>query len=225
MADTQETSFQFVLTVQCSQDRPYNDFVEQLRAMGLVEKYQLTQVSYPGLFFLNDFIEHIAEDGLNSILNATISMEDITSPSMMMNQVEVVVTKFVRTLLPATRLVIIDPYFYIQNAAADTDSYLTRILGSQAATLQEVFVVSHGTGSMKTKIHTALNALAPGVTIFDMPTQAFHDRFWLNPDAGTGIVMGTSLNGLGRKIALVDKLRTSDVQDILAEVRKLNPNV
>ena len=152
-------------------------------------------------------------------------MEEITSPSMSKNDVEAIVERFVRTLFPATRLIIIDPYFYTENAAGDTDSYLTRILGSQASTLKEVFIVSNGTGSMKAKIQTALSSLAPSVTISDVSTKVFHDRFWLNPDSGSGIIMGTSLNGLGRKIALVDKLNTSDVQDILVEVRKLNSNI
>jgi len=225
MPDSNDELFQVVLTIQCGQDRPYDEFVEQLRAMGIVEKYRLAQVPYPALSFRDEFVEYIVEHGLNSIFKFNIVMEDITSPSMTSNQVEAVTTKFVRTLLPAKRLVIIDPYFYSPNAEADTDAYISRLLGQQAATLQQVFILSSGGGGMKEKIHSAFNNLAPGVAVFDTPTKVFHDRFWLNPDAGTGIVMGTSINGLGKRIALVDKLGQSDVQEILTEARKLNSNI
>lgn len=77
-----------------------------------------------------------------------------------------------------------------------------------------MYVVSNGEGDMHARMHAALSEVAPGVTVTDAKTGAFHDRFRINPDPGDGIVMGTSLNGLGARRALVDELSSSDVQDI-----------
>lgn len=223
MSEAKEDPLQVVLTIQCDEERPYFEFVERMREIGLVSKYQLAQVTSPAIFFRTEFVEYIAEHGLHSLFKLQLVMEDITSPSMAIDEVETVVAKFVRTLLPAKRLVIVDPYFY--KPGSDTDAFVARLLGQQAATLEQVFIFSNGSGSMKSQMHAAFATVAPKVAVFDTSTDAFHDRFWINPDEGTGIVMGTSLNGLGKKIALVDKLSRSDVQDVMVEARKLNSSI
>jgi hypothetical protein len=45
-------------------------------------------------------------------------------------------------------------------------------------------------------------------------SNAFHDRFWLSDSRSQGIVTGSSLNGLGKRYALVDRLSSSDVKEI-----------
>ena len=47
----------------------------------------------------------------------------------------------------------------------------------------------------------------------------FHDRFWVGIDNRKGVVLGTSLNGIGKKIALVDILKESDVDAIIDELK------
>lgn len=49
----------------------------------------------------------------------------------------------------------------------------------------------------------------------------FHDRFWLL-NGERGIVVGTSLNGIGNKIFLIAPLEHDDVKIIMDEVCKLN---
>lgn len=225
MSTDDNAPLRVVLTIEVTPDKSYLKFTERYRAAGLLDDYGLNQVTHPVLVFRQEFIDWISDHGLSSLFTMTAVMEGITSPSMSLNEVETVVTTFVQTLLPATRLVVVDPYFYKPGKSGDTAAYLERVLGSAAAGLQQVYVVSNGQGSMRAQIHAALANVAPGVLVADATTEEFHDRFWINPDAGTGIVMGTSLNGLGRKVALVDKLSADDVQDILTEVRKHHTGV
>lgn len=225
MTDTNQKPFRVLLTIDVTPKKDYLEFTERYRAAGLLDDYGLTQVTLPVYEFRDDFLEYISAHGLSSLFSMTAAMEDITSPSMSLNRVEAIVMKFVQTLLPAKRLVVIDPYFYKPNKSEDTDAYLGRILGTQAATLQQVYVISNGQGNMQAKMHAAFQAVAPGVSVSDITTDEFHDRFWMNPDAGTGIVIGTSLNGLGRKVALVDKLSGDDVKNILIEARRYIPGI
>ena len=42
-----------------------------------------------------------------------------------------------------------------------------------------------------------------------------HDRFWICPESKNGFLMGTSLNGIGKKLCYIDRLSTEDVLCIL----------
>lgn len=216
-----QISYKFTLTEQHNME----EFSERMLKAGITNDFNSAQIVLPAREFAEDFLEHILQYGFSSLFNKSIAMEDITSPAMSINQIEAVVSRFVQKLMPAKRLVIVDPYFYAPNDFGDTDQLLMKLLGSDAAGLEHVYIFSEGNGSMKTPMNAALTAAAPGVQVHHMKTTAFHDRFWLNPDAETGIVMGTSLSGLGRRIALVDKLSSADVADVLAEVRKLDSSV
>jgi hypothetical protein len=49
-------------------------------------------------------------------------------------------------------------------------------------------------------------------------SEKFHDRFWL-ADGARGLVVGTSLNGLGKRYALVDFMQPSDVRDVVQALK------
>jgi Cdc6-like AAA superfamily ATPase len=43
----------------------------------------------------------------------------------------------------------------------------------------------------------------------------FHDRIWLNMEKNKAFFLGSSLNGIGNKICLIDKLNDADSKDII----------
>jgi hypothetical protein len=45
----------------------------------------------------------------------------------------------------------------------------------------------------------------------------FHDRFWI-ANRNKGFCTGTSLNGVGKKISLINEIADEDVKDIIAEL-------
>jgi len=45
-------------------------------------------------------------------------------------------------------------------------------------------------------------------------SDVFHDRFWI-ADEVRGVFVGTSLNGIGRRYAIIDYLQQRDVVDIV----------
>ena len=48
-----------------------------------------------------------------------------------------------------------------------------------------------------------------------------HDRFWLCPESGKGMMMGASLNGLGKKICRLHMLEQEEVDALLTELVKV----
>lgn len=47
----------------------------------------------------------------------------------------------------------------------------------------------------------------------------FHDRFWIS-DRKKGFYTGTSFNGVGKRIALINLLSPDDVTEIITELTK-----
>lgn len=149
-------------------------------------------------------------------------MEDVTSPSMHINDIEKVIAKFLSKLNGAKRIIVIDQYFYSKSKTIDVSAVFRNLLSGISGSLDEIVFVTNGKKTeAKTDIHSAVNTLNAGTKIQDFITDEFHDRYWIDPDNNIGVVMGTSLNGLGNKIALVDKLRPDDVAEIVSLAKGL----
>lgn len=201
----------------------FEEFYELLYKSGICNNYTVFQVPFPVYEFADEFLEHVSNHGFESLFNYTISMEDITSPSMTINKVEEVVQKFVTNLDTSERLLIIDPYFYASSNTSNTVDMFSRLLSSVSTNLKEVTIVTNGRKvDTKPAIHAAIKSIQQDIAINDFSTDEFHDRFWLDPDRSIGIVMGTSLNGLGNKISLIDKLSEQDVKEIVKLAKSLN---
>lgn len=192
----------------------YQDFFDKMHEIGIFEKFQMYDIAVPVYEFRDEFLNHIAEHGLSSLYNFEIVMEDITSPSMSVDEIKDVFLKFIEKLNGVKNLVIIDPYFY-----ASSNNNATGIF-SEALTLisekiENIFFVTNGRNhDNKSSIHASVREVKNSISIQDITTDKFHDRFWINTESKKGIVMGTSLNGLGKKIALIDSLQEDDVEEI-----------
>jgi hypothetical protein len=66
-----------------------------------------------------------------------------------------------------------------------------------------------------------LLAMNPSLDVFCKMSDEFHDRFWI-ADRSKGLFIGTSLNGIGKRYALIDMVRDDDTAEILSILEKLN---
>lgn len=193
-------------------DVTYTEFVEKLHEIEIFEKFDVHEIPFPAHYFREEFLEHISTQGLSSLFNFTVVMEDITSPSMSINDIERVVSTFVGQLQGAKRLIIIDPYFFSKSSKVDVDQLFSRLLGKVSSNLEDICFITNGRkNEAKNDI---LSVIDRAITVHHVTTDEFHDRYWIDPDSNKGIVMGTSLNGLGNKISLIDRLREEDVVEI-----------
>jgi len=90
----------------------YQEFIEKMHEIGIFEKFEIYQLAAPIYEFREEFLNHISEHGLSSLYNFSIVMEDITSPSMSVDEIKDVFFKFIEKLGEAKNIIIIDPYFY-----------------------------------------------------------------------------------------------------------------
>ncbi len=205
-----------ILTIQISEKHDYETFINKLNQIGVTSDYHVAEVPFPQYSFRDYFIDHIVEHGLSSLLNYTIVMEDITSPSMSINDIENVFKKYVAKLAPSKKLLIIDPYFYAGNSSSDTHQLFVRLIAPIIDELEELYIVSNNAnGQMKNLMHNEIKEKNSNISIFDTETNVFHDRFWISIEKNQGIVVGTSLNGIGNKISIVDSISENDAEELI----------
>jgi hypothetical protein len=167
-----------------------------------------------GEIWIRDILRnYISKNGLSSLFHFSLTCDAILHDGIHVDEIEELILGFVRELNGAKYLLIIDPYFY------STDPACVALFGKMmmeiSRNLERVTFITNGRAdTRKAAMHDALRTICPTIEIKDVITDQFHDRFWVDPDNKKGIVMGTSLNGIGKKIALIDHLSRSDVVEI-----------
>lgn len=198
----------------------YVEFIEALHKEGFFDRFEVAQITLPVHYFRNEIVDYILEHGFASLFKFSIVMEDITTPGMEVDELEGVIEKFVRSLAGARRLIIVDPYLYGNNKdQAAVSSRFARMIGWLGEALEEITTFTNGCSKSKQNLQAAVTSARPSIRFDDRVQNDLHDRFWIDPDAKRGIVFGTSLNGLGLKLALVDRLTGDDVETILSHLQ------
>lgn len=211
------------LSVSKKTEGDLSDFIGELHKHKIVDKYNVGIVPDPVYYFREDFIDEVVKNGFISMLNFSIAMDDITTPGMHINDIELVFHKFVMTLKPIETLIIIDPYFYPKTSDIDEISQkFIRLISPVINDLKKIVVISNG--NHKSSIDGYISKLREenqNLEVNNHFSNDFHDRFWLNATENRGIVVGTSVNGIGKKISLVDTLASSDVEQVLKELSSI----
>lgn len=169
------------------------------------------------------FREYIVENGISSLFNFSLACDAVMHGGIHVDEIADIVLQFVEKLKGVRDLFIIDPYFYSDDP--DCVALFGKMMSALSEQLSSVTFFTNGSkASKKSTMHSVLKAVAPNVSIKDVVTDEFHDRFWIDAANMVGIVMGTSLNGIGKKIALIDHLSKSDACEIAKLARQLiNP--
>lgn len=164
--------------------------------------------------------EWITENGISSLFNFHINCDAVLHPGITVDEIEELILAFVGKLKGMKNLFIIDPYFYSSEPAVV--ALFEKMMMQVAAPLESVtFFSKRRPSSERVAMHTVLANLKPSVKIKDVETNAFHDRYWIDPDGKKGLVMGTSLNGVTKKIALIDHLGSADAAQLAAMAQAL----
>ncbi|MFJ2991824.1 hypothetical protein [Pandoraea sp. NPDC087047] len=166
------------------------------------------------------FREYIVENGISSLFNFSLTYDAVMHGGIHVDEIANVVLQFVEKLKGVKDLFIIDPYFYSDDPGCV--ALFGKMMSEISEQLRSVTFFTNGRkANKKSAMHSVLQNVAPKVSIEDVVTEEFHDRFWVDAEKNVGIVMGTSLNGIGKKIALIDHLSAHDARDIATLARQL----
>jgi hypothetical protein len=212
------------LVIPKNKEKNYDDFNSMINKSGAYADFEIYPVPDPVHRFRSYFIEYIKEHGLSSLLNYTIYMDSILSRSMEIDDTKDIIFAHLSKLDGAERLIIIDPYLYgkpNKSNKINVAELFSELISKTSKNLKELFIITNG--KCESERDSIISCLDKKIIINEIPNEGFHDRFWIDPDANKGVVMGTSLNGIGNKIALIDYLRKEDVAEIvrLVNIQKL----
>ncbi|MHB8919408.1 MAG: hypothetical protein ACYC3N_00035 [Halothiobacillus sp.] len=214
-----------VIFVKSLNGQEINEFFTKIYASTEISKdFMVTRLDATAI---RDVLQnHIIECGISSLFRFSITCDAVIHPGIHVDEIEKVILGFVRKLNAAKNLLIIDPYFYSNKP--DTLNLFEKMMSELSEKLETVTLITNGkNANCKSAMHGVLKNVMPAVLIEDVVTDEFHDRFWIDLDNLQGIVMGTSLNGITKKICLVDHISDADVRQIvgLAKPLLLRPQI
>lgn len=176
-------------------------------------------------FSQDDVQALLVEKGPSAFLDLTWLQEDI-SPKEPPATAEQRMKLRMRKLAPIESLIITDPYLFTSSRTRDSEVYAAAVGNMIAPALTDglhitaVVTSSQNDAKVRAAVESELHARAHDLTISVVESDDFHDRFWI-ADRARGLVIGTSLNKIGRRIFFVDELSEADVAAVLAEVDQI----
>ncbi len=129
-------------------------------------------------------------------------------------------------LAGARALVVADPYFYARGSDryyATAEEYADRLIALIPRTLAilDVFHLPGPTVAIRRRVQAF--AAEAGIQLRSYASTEIHDRVWIR-DRSRAKVVGTSFNGLGRKLAFILDLPPADLDEFQQQLRRIRHN-
>lgn len=179
-------------------------------------------------FSLHDVRDQLTRVGPSAFLRGAELQHGISKRSTPDNA-EAMIAKRIALLAPARHLVITDPYLFPSSPKGGATEYVDRLIRLVEPVLEPdatltCVVNKSSSGELQRSFSSLLQQHVEGVAITIIVSDDFHDRFWI-ADGDRGVVVGASLNGIGKKIFFLDELEYSDVREIVVELEALDLSI
>lgn len=131
----------------------------------------------------------------------------------------VMVSEMLSRLAATSSLTVVDPYLVGDSSQNLLNDFIS-VIGDTTKNIATLRLITKpiGQSAFVADLRAALNASAPQCKVEHVASGRYHDRFWI-VDETRGLFIGTSLNGIGNRYALVDYLAADDVTEIVADLK------
>ena len=168
------------------------------------------------ILLMTEMKQVLLEKGATSILSQQLLTEEVLPDSTPRNAVLDTLKYKLNRCLPQQSLHIIDPYLYPSNYDSD---YISDFVGIFQSALElcghvKIATIQNRNKNLEHQIDNEINNINSQISITKKYTNVFHDRFWI-ADEERGVFVGTSLNGIGRRYAIIDYLQENDAKEIV----------
>lgn len=184
--------------------------------------FEIGQIDSVVHTFKDEIVDYLLEHGFTSLVSTEPLLEHIVVRGTPDNKIIPVVQTYLDKLNIDNELIIVDPYFFAKPKNPNYISVLDQILDKYIPSIDNLIIVTNTfsvDNTIKNLILSTLQGKKQSLIISHKQHNDYHDRYWISGAREKGLVMGTSLNSLGNKVALVDRLNTSDVRDIVVELK------
>lgn len=171
--------------------------------------------------YLNEIEDYILEHGVSSLLTLTPIFESLIAKGTTPNKIIAFLHRYLDKVDIDDELIIIDPYFFASTNDINYTQTIFDVLERYLPVINNLIIITDNRidDSIKSSIEAKLISGKSTLRIIHKITNNYHDRFWISNNREKGIITGTSLNGLGRKFALIDRLNITDVREIIDSLK------
>ena len=172
----------------------------------------------------DEIVDFIVDKGFMNFVRTGAINEDVVKAGTPQNKIIQLLQKYLDKIDIDNELIILDPYFFSPTSIANYAYMIENVLAKYLPTIDTIKIITDAKTSkidltLKADIEAKLKAHKSTLQIIHSTTYDYHDRYWISSNREKGIVSGTSLNGLGNRLALIDRLNTSDVREIVASLQ------
>jgi hypothetical protein len=175
--------------------------------------------------FRDEVLAGITHDGLSNLLRRQLLLEDFVQLGQPQNFVETIMIKFLREVGVDGELIVVDPYFFAPTSESDYPHLVESIIRPFSQALSTIYIVTRPNKvnpRLKQEIKNVIQNMNASIQLIHTTSSNYHDRFWISANRSKGILTGTSLNGLGKRYAIIDRLASSDVAEIVKSLKNEN---
>ena len=130
---------------------------------------------------------------------------------------EVLVPELAKLDAAGKTVVITDSYLF---SSYGEETYRRDVIGLLCGMHASAVIVAAGSDPQDTEMENRLwEALREQRCTYVRRRGRIHDRYWLCPESGKALQVGTSLNGVGRKVFGIQLLPEEDVQTLIDILR------
>lgn len=157
----------------------------------------------------------VLQHGISYVWRLVRLQEAVMPPTPDVPALFSALSRMLDDLAPTDDFIVIDRYLLPRGSDGDYGRMLGDLLEPVARRVKLLTVVtgSKHDAALRAQLLTRLTRAKP-CKVQHRTSDRFHDRFWI-ADRSRGIFTGTSLNGLGRRYALVDVMDPTDVAEIV----------
>ena len=201
---------------------PMTDFEDLAIKLNELKDYEFFQYFPEDGMGIEEQKEWLLKVGQTEAFYTQEYYEALGTTSHRPSDIKDLIQKYLDRIVTTNKLLIVDRFIFPTNHDSTYATFVGDILDKYIATLDEITFVtspSHNR-TIKSSIETLLKSKKSTLNISYKFSDEFHDRFWISDHNDKGLFLGTSLNGYGRKYALIDYINTSDVRQIISELRE-----
>ena len=202
-------------TIYFIEPPPDGDYLINLAQKLSSDGYSLSYIDKE-IFLTTEIKQVLLDKGITSILSQQLLPEEVLPDSTPRNAVIDILKYKLNRCNPNDSLHIIDPYLYPSNYDQDYIADFVEIFKAsiKACNHIKICTLQNRNSNLEQQIENQIHTINPQISIEKKYSNVFHDRFWI-ADNERGVFVGTSLNGIGRRYAVVDYLQEEDAKEIV----------
>jgi hypothetical protein len=167
-------------------------------------------------------IDSFADSTTNDLINRDSSMLRACAQMALPDQEGLTAKRSIeRRLKGAKSLLITDPYFFTTAKGLTDEEYVEELLGVLPCGTLGKLIIIYQEQKKSSAINCFKNTLPKSIDLVLITDDSIHDRVWM-VDWKKAYSVGTSFNGIGKKLTFISRLSKQDLIDFMAYLKDLS---